>query len=222
MHSKGTSVSNLLQQLQSKEAVLLMYLADELPPEDRVEVERMLAADPVLRADLDVLREAHGAFVAAMPALDRTSRPPVPQGVAVRHAVRAMRQWHAKRVARPSAPPAQTPLRFPWWAYPLAAAASVVFAFAVWWGHSDRRPPRSEYVHRSRAVSEGAFIPTPELDVAIGWEMGGPVEDADEARALVEPSDYNIFFLSFEDPEAGGAPGPAEPGAGDEEDDFSL
>src|SRR4051812_16749606 len=99
-------VSNLLQQLGSTEAVLMMYLSDELPAEDRAEVERRLAADPAMRAQWDRLREAHAAFAAAMPALDRATRLPAPEAVGVRRVVRAMRQWQAERVARPAAPAA--------------------------------------------------------------------------------------------------------------------
>ena len=39
-------MSNLLQQLENNEAILLMYLAGELPEPDRVEVEQMLVSNP--------------------------------------------------------------------------------------------------------------------------------------------------------------------------------
>src|SRR5258706_8742588 len=46
------AMSNLLHELENNEAILLMYLAGELPEEDRIEVEQMLAGDPALRAEL--------------------------------------------------------------------------------------------------------------------------------------------------------------------------
>ena len=42
-------MSSLLPQLNN-ESLLLMYIADELPAEDRVEVEQMLTIDPGMRA----------------------------------------------------------------------------------------------------------------------------------------------------------------------------
>src|SRR5215210_6560424 len=145
-------VSNLLRQLENKQAVLLMHLAGELPPEDRVEVEQMLATDPGMRADLERLREAHGAFVSAMPALDRATRLPAPESVGVSRIVRLIEQWQARRLARPREADPRRTLRFPWWAYPMAASASVVIAFLVWWGNSDRGPRPVDFARRGGEV----------------------------------------------------------------------
>ena len=215
------TVANVLQQLQSKEAVLLMYLADELPPQDRIEVERMFAADPALGRELERLRDAHDAFVRAMPGLDRASRLPVPQGVAVRRVVAAMRQWHAKRAARPAPVPEAPPLRFPWWAYPMAAAASVVIAFLVWWGNSDRHERPEQYAGRVGIVSDGIYPAPADMDLVLAWEMGEAFDEPEEVRSLVEPSDYNIFFLSIEDGDGGATP-KGEPEGGADDDDIYL
>ena len=48
-------MSNLLHKLENNEQVLLMYLGDELPPEEHAEVQRMLGTDAGLRAMLDEL-----------------------------------------------------------------------------------------------------------------------------------------------------------------------
>lgn len=222
--SKGTTVSHLLQQLPSREAVLLMYVADELPPADRAEVERMLSADVAMGAELERLAEAHAAFAGAMPALDRLTPLPVPEAVGVRRVTNAMRQWQARRAARPTAAPALPALRFPWWTYPLAAAASVVFAFAAWWGYSDRPVAPDRYTVRHGGIHDAAFYGSPDMDVAMAWEMGAPVEEVEEVRALVESSDYNIFFLTLDDPDSGGAaPRREQPSdSGSEEDDAYL
>src|SRR4051812_38121876 len=116
-----------------------MYLAGELPEADRAEVDRMLSVDAGLRDQLERLREAYGWFSEEMARDDRSGRLAVSEGAAVRRVGRAMRQWHARRLAAAPAPvEASSGLRYPWWAYPLAAAASVVIAFLVWWGNTER------------------------------------------------------------------------------------
>jgi hypothetical protein len=130
-------MASLLQQLENNEAVLLMYIADELPPEDRREVEQMLATDAGLRAELARLDAAYHAAADALARGDPGWRPAVPEGVAVRRFTQALRQWHAAQAQRP---PAEAPLReirLAWWAYPAAAAAAVLLGFLVWWGNTD-------------------------------------------------------------------------------------
>ena len=132
----------MLDQLENNDAVLLMYLADELPAEDRAEVERMLSVDAGLRAELERLRAASAWVAEQINREDRSTRLPASQAAAVRRVGRSMRQWHARHLAEAPARPAAPVqgLRYPWWAYPLAAAASVVIAFLVWWGNVDRDP----------------------------------------------------------------------------------
>ena len=211
-------MASVLQQLESNEAVLLMYLAGELPAEDRTEVERMLAVDAGLRADLERLREAFAWFSAEVARDDRAIRPAVSEGAAVRRVGRAMRQWYARRLAAAPAPrPAAGTLRYPWWAYPLAAAASVVIAFLVWWGNTDRtaivaqhEPPpfqarpyddpmaaldpvmmsnyKGELIARSLGFGEFG----PESD---GLGAAGEWDDAGSLYAAVAPSDTNVLML---------------------------
>ena len=64
-------MSSLLQQLENNEAVLLMYLADELPAEDRAEVEQMLATDAGMRAALESLRDVTRRVDEGLAAADR-------------------------------------------------------------------------------------------------------------------------------------------------------
>jgi hypothetical protein len=205
-------VSNLLQQLESNEAILLMYLAGELPPQDRAEVEQMLATDPLMRGALDRLREADNAFKTAMPALDRATRLPAPESVGVRRVVRVMRQWQARRLAAPKPVEVRRRFRFPVWAYPLTAAASVVIAFLVWWGNTDRAGRPDVYAMGGRS---GSIAPafSPESDVALAWAMGGPADVSDEVTSLIEPSDYNLFF-PLADGDVGGSPAQAQPQSG--------
>jgi hypothetical protein len=218
-------VSNLLQQLGSTEAVLMMYLSDELPAEDRAEVERRLAADPAMRAQWDRLREAHAGFAAAMPALDRATRLPAPEAVGVRRVLRAVRQWQADRVARPVAPAATPPFRFPVWAYPLAAAAAVVVAFVVWWGNSDQPQDRFAGTARPRYYELDDRPSPSDLLAMIMRETSGPIETSEEFASLVDPSDYAVLTPMMDDPGAGPAqqPGASEsPDSERELDEFIL
>src|ERR1700722_11818788 len=137
-------MTSLLQQLENNEAILLMYLADELGADDRREVEQMLGRDDGLRAELEKIREAQIAVMAAIGALDQSAPLAVSTPVAMRHVSRLMKQWQVDRLARPLAE-AQNKRgpRFPWWAYPVASAATaagVLIALMVWWGMKSDGP----------------------------------------------------------------------------------
>lgn len=226
-------MTSVLQQLQSNEAVLMMYVVDELPPEDRAEVERRLEADPRLRADLERLRDAHGSFAAAIGALDRSAAPPVPETVAVRRAVAAMRQWQAARLVRPAPEPAPATAswRFPRWAYPLAAAASVLIASVVWWGLSDRRDDFDHYAgpHLPLQLDPGDRPSGPDFLAAMIMATSGPIDPPEEVPALVAPTDYAVLaphaFLMQDTSDAGASekPGGSDPAQIEREDnDWNL
>ncbi|MGH7214297.1 MAG: anti-sigma factor family protein [Tepidisphaeraceae bacterium] len=133
---------NLLQQLENNEAVLLMYLAGELPEEDRVEVEQLLSVDANLRAELESLRKTQAGVVGMMQAADAATRPPMTKEVAARTAGRAMRQWFADQAARESLPEEPAPTaRVPWWIYTSAAAVVLLIVYVAWWGIRGDVPP---------------------------------------------------------------------------------
>lgn len=214
-------VSSVLQQFGSREAVLVMYVADELSPPDRAEVERMLASDAGLRTDLERLREASDLFASSMFALDRSIRLPLPEKVGVERIARVVRQRRDLRLARPVVATSKPALRFPWWSYPLAAAASVVIAFVVWWGNSERRDDR--FAHTTYFEPEELLSDADRLADLIYLTMG-PIEPPEEFAALVDPSDYAVLA-----PLAGEYEGVVEPPVGIEsppsdrnEDDLLL
>jgi anti-sigma factor RsiW len=126
---------SILEQLDGHDAVLLMYLADELPGEDRARVDQMLNGDEAMRARLEELRAAHDTTGAAMRDYDASHPLTGSEAAAVRHVGRMIRNWHADRVSRPAARSVASPrtLRFPYWSYPLAAAAAVTLAFVTWY-----------------------------------------------------------------------------------------
>jgi anti-sigma factor RsiW len=141
-------VRSLLQQLENNEAVLLMYLAGELPAEDRAEVEQLLANDGGLRAELARLRDAERAFALALEEADARSAPAATEAprraAAVRSVSRAIAEYHAERraaAARDAASAASNGsewslrrLRLPGWMYPFAAAAVLLIGWVGYWG----------------------------------------------------------------------------------------
>ena len=186
-------MANLLQQLENNEAILLMYLAGELPPEERAEVEQMLSDDAGLRAALEQLRGAQDAFASEIAALDRSSRLPAPESVAVRQVVRDMQRWHARRLANPpKAAPAPT-LRYPWWAYPMTAAASVIIAFLVWWGNTERQTVR--YTDSGVRYEEPEYVQTDADLLAVLLSMGGMPDLREDRPSVADPTDYAVLML---------------------------
>ena len=141
-----------------------MYLADELSAEDRAEVERSLAADERLRAELDSLRAGQEAVAAALAALDRAT-PPVNEAAAVHRVGRMMRQWAAQ--PRPDdARQAADGRRLPRWALPVtgaAAAAAVVFALVWYTGRNTPGGPIPSNPENQQIVE----VPSPEEPPAI-------------------------------------------------------
>ena len=202
----------------------MMYVADELPPEDRAEVERRLAADTGLRAEFELLREAHVSFAATMGALDRSTRPSVPEPVAVARVARAMRQWHADRLVRPAARDPKPAPRYPWWTYPLAAAASVVIAFVVWWGNAEPEAPRLTGRNVPLHFDTEERPSTQDMLAAMIFATSSPFDPTDDLAALVDPSDYAILAPLMDESDLGEAGQPDQQPAElqREQDDWYL
>jgi hypothetical protein len=126
---------NLLQQLENNEAVLLMYLAGELPEEDRVEVEQMLSIDANLRAELESIRQAQARINALIRDADATGRLPMRAEVASRRVGRAMQQWFIDQDQRePQTEETASTPRMPTLAYASAAAVLLLIGYVAWWG----------------------------------------------------------------------------------------
>jgi hypothetical protein len=124
-------MKNLLQELENNEAILLMYLADELPPADRLEVEQMLASDPALRGALEILRQTQQLAYDLMETLDSVSRPPAPPIVTLVQASRLIHEWNEQR-RRPT--PTVTVIRppLPWRRISVAAVAMLLVGYYIW------------------------------------------------------------------------------------------
>lgn len=127
-------MKDMLIQLENNEAVLLMYLAGELPAEERAQVELLLSRDKGMRATYEELRADENAASEALKA-DATSMP-LHSARCVNQTIKAMRQWQESPPApRFVLPQDETRLLLPWWSYPLTAAASVLIAAAVFFAN---------------------------------------------------------------------------------------
>jgi anti-sigma factor RsiW len=156
-------MASLLEQLENNEAILQMYLADELPAEDQAEVDQLLLTDVRLRAELEQLRADVADNSALFSVADASSPLPVSEAAAVRGTLRAMRQWRLTHRDEPVARPAPKGLPFAWWLYPSSAAAMLLLAAVVWWGY---RPDANlgefavEYPPFANVTSGEAVTPT--------------------------------------------------------------
>jgi anti-sigma factor RsiW len=211
----------LLQQLENNEAVLLMYLADELPPEDRVEVEQLLASEPRLRVELEQMRVAHHQVLTVLRDLDRGLRPAVSEPVAVRQVARAMKQWRVDQLSSQPKLPSRSRLRFPWWAYPTASAAAIVLAVLVWWGMKPEPGAEVARGDQQTQQQDGPFPNDPVFQQAVmvadslvmSREANGPgINDAEEqASALKHDDDEAAAILMFDPGSTAASAAPLSP-----------
>ncbi|HEY7087485.1 MAG TPA: hypothetical protein VH518_05305 [Tepidisphaeraceae bacterium] len=131
---------SILEQLDSDQAMLLMYLAEELDQIDRVRVEQRLATEDALRAELEQLREAKESLHAGMSAVDAAQPLNGAGGALERKLSRLFKQWQADRARSAATTTPQSERRSFWWAYPVAAAILMVIAYTVWWGFQPPDP----------------------------------------------------------------------------------
>jgi len=146
---------SLLQQLENNESVLLMYVADELPAEDRAEVEQMLSTDAGLRRELAKLQGLTDTFTVSMAGLDGMEIPASVQAGAARKVSRLMARQATRAALQPAAeerPADGRRLRIGGWAYPVAVAAVILLAVG-WWGRQPTSMPRNEMAHHGGDAS---------------------------------------------------------------------
>jgi anti-sigma factor RsiW len=155
-------MSNLLRQLDNDQAILLMYLAGELPEEDRVEVEQRLVSDPALR---DAMAEVAALKSTVDGDLARGDAGTIPRREAmVRRAVRAMTAAQEERFARAAeaaAEPARS-FRLSWWAYPVAAAALLLVGIIIM---SNTAPGKLEPTDETRQIAAAIEAAAPTVRI---------------------------------------------------------
>ena len=179
-------MTSLLHQLENNEAILLLYLADELSAEDRADVEQQLAGDASMRAELERLRALQEGTFAAMKRDDGAGRLPVSPAVATRRVTRMLHQWQVDHLRPRAEPEPGKELRFPWWSYPLTSAAVILIAFLVWWGNRSERP----FENYRQSYEEVAAGPQ-SLDE---WRAEGIFDDLQES---FEVSDDELLRMAY-------------------------
>jgi len=131
-------MKRLMEQLQSDEAVLLMYLAGELPGAEQEEIEARLEKEEPLRGKLEEMRATQERVLGGMGELDASasSRWDGRQEMAAKNVTAMMRQWQVDRMRAAAAMGnGNGPKRHaPWWAYSSAAAALILIGWVAWWG----------------------------------------------------------------------------------------
>ncbi len=144
-----------LHELENNEAILLMYLAGELPAQDRLEVEQMLASDAGLRAELENVRQTQDLSMQAMDKLDEQLRTPISEALAARQIVRMMNLRKVEKKPQP-AQVQQQQRRFGWWIYIAPTAAAAVLAVVLYTVYS----PNSPGIPRTPEVTFVEYQPT--------------------------------------------------------------
>ncbi len=201
-------MSSLLQQLNN-ESILLLYIAGELPAEDRADVEAMLANDPRVRAEYDALRAAYESAGEAIADADRSERLVLSESTAVRRVGNAAKAWHVRRLASPPEVVDTRRIRFPRWVYPTAACAAVIVASVSWWVQQDRGPivllptnPPATTFPSDEGSNEFASEPPLETFVLVDETDTALADAEDELYALSQRVDDGSGILLFNESDA--------------------
>jgi anti-sigma factor RsiW len=155
---------SVLSQLQDDQAILLMYLADELPAADRAVVEKRLATEPALRAELESLRITHARIEQSLSQLDSVQPMPATPTAMQWKIARMIRQWQVDRALHEPEEPLRRGifLRFAP-AYPFVAAAAVLLSFIVWWGLRDDPSGTGGFAEAPIVTLDSTTAPSEEL-----------------------------------------------------------
>jgi len=164
-------MKSVIDQLD-RESLLVMYLAGELSAEDRRRVDAMIAKDDSLRAEIDSLHDVQTMVDEGLAAADHAQLLPVGTSGIERRVGRMIREW---QVDRPATPPTVVQkvvgLKYPWWAYPMTAAAAVFLAFLVWWGNTPMRPYNSPVPDNTQVAQDDSATTEPSEDVRLAEEL---------------------------------------------------
>ena len=127
-------MASLIHELENNEALLLMYLTGELPAEDCIDVEQMLAGDAGMRAELIRIESGYQGAMEVLTKLDSDQSAVPAENHAIRQAMRAMKQWQVDRLARQAVVFEPARLKIRTWMYPVGAVAALLIGTIAWWG----------------------------------------------------------------------------------------
>ncbi|HEY0008344.1 MAG TPA: hypothetical protein VGB55_06450 [Tepidisphaeraceae bacterium] len=172
-----------LNQLENNEAVLLMYIADELSLEDKAEVAQMIENDASISRQWSDIRRAYDASGEAIRSADAAAK--IPSAFAAARAFgEAVRQKNANRPA-PEVAEVYVRGHHRWLLYPVAAAAVLAMGMLAWFQSANNEvDERYSYVewnsdpYRSVARQELAVM--------------DPLDFVDPS-----PAQYELQMLSF-------------------------
>jgi anti-sigma factor RsiW len=139
-------MQSALDQLDDQ-AILLLYIADELSQEDRSAVEARLGAEENLRAELENIRGAHSSVMQSLAGLDAQRPIAVRTAAAQRNVLRQLKQWHVQRLS----PTSETTKRAPKhrhkipWLLPLSGVAAALMGVIIFWGWTSNPQLPMEY-----------------------------------------------------------------------------
>ncbi len=182
---------SILTDIQSNEARLLLYAADELSLADRAQVDQMLAQDAQLRSLLAQLQRLDAQ---ARVRLDAQSFELPDVDRAVLKAQRAMREATASPA--PSTAPAAEPMKLPlpWWMYPVAAAAAILVAAAMFVANRTPQPlapPLPTQIASLDAIHSQVDVdspmPSPEAD-RMAEDLAASFDDSEHVLAGAKSS----------------------------------
>jgi hypothetical protein len=185
-------MKSLLHSLEGSETVLLMYLFNELPEEDRAEVESMLRTDAGLRAQFQQLHAAYEHVDRLITAADKDAAKRMRSvRVAERNAITLMKQWEVEQLVQRPAPQRTSPVR-KWLLYPATGVAAVLIMGLILWG---------------------IFGPTPKPEIGsdVSWDPDQQAEQlvrdvtdsfgddlADGSDAVIDPETEDLLVRSFD------------------------
>lgn len=118
---------------RNDETALLLYLAEELSPEQKQGIEHRLANDPSFAAALNRLRDVDAWLFDSFQELDKTQPLPGTPGSWQRQVGRMIRQWQVRQAAQAASLPLPG-RRIGSWAYAAAAVAMVIIGYTAYWG----------------------------------------------------------------------------------------
>lgn len=175
---------------RNDEAVLLLYLADELSPQQKQGIETRLANDPSFAAALNRLRDVDAWLSDSFDELDKSQPLPGTPGSWQRRIGRMIRQWQARQAAMANANPLPG-RRIGSWAYVAAAVALVIIGYTAYWGFQSDKPMLAinPAVTQDPQIDQGP--PPAPSDPILDYDARGL---ADAEREIGDLSDLRTSF----------------------------
>lgn len=174
----------MIEALDNPQQMLLLYLADELPPEDRAEVDRQLAGDKSLALELDRLSALRLEIEQGLARLDKSSGLSLRAEAAGRQVSREIcRQLATPKVSASMAHERRHRHMMPW-LVPAGIAAAVVIGIMGWIGHRQVISERMLAVKTTPQDQERVAIVDTEPNLELLEQSIQALSNEDDSSAL--------------------------------------